>query len=102
MEHIKETHHDIDYVIFTGDSPAHDDWVQSTDKNLEHERVVLETITDNLPDIPLYITLGNHEGFPVNSFPTHQEVDTVISGDWLYGGALQYTWAASLDQQAKA
>ena len=34
----------------------------------------------------LHSAPGNHEGFTVNSFPTGAEIDTVVSGDWLYGG----------------
>ena len=37
MEHVAETHADIDYVIYTGDAPAHDVWLQTKEKNLEHQ-----------------------------------------------------------------
>ena len=34
--------------------------------------------------MPLYLTLGNHEGFPVNAFPTDAQEDSIVSGAWLY------------------
>ena len=34
--------------------------------------------------VPLYLTLGNHEGFPVNAFPTDAQEDSIASGAWLY------------------
>ena len=34
--------------------------------------------------MPVYLTLGNHEGFPVNAFPTDAEQNSVVSGAWLY------------------
>ena len=34
--------------------------------------------------MPLYLTLGNHEGFPVNAFPTDVQEDSIVSGAWLY------------------
>ena len=39
-----------------------------------------------LPDVPLYLTLGNHEGYPVNAFPTEDIIGEEFNGDWLYGG----------------
>ena len=102
VKHLAEAHTDLDYVIYTGDSPAHDVWLQTTDKNLEHQVFVLNTIDEYLPGIPVYLTLGNHEGFPVNSFPTSTEMGTIVSGDWLYGAVGELAWAANLEEDAQA
>ena len=48
--------------MFTGDAPAHDIWMQTRDNNFRHSEVLLTTIEKNLPDVPFYMTLGNHEG----------------------------------------
>ena len=32
----------------------------------------------------MYLTLGNHEGFPVNAFPTDAQENSIASGAWLY------------------
>lgn len=37
-------------------------------------------------DVPLYYTLGNHEGFPVNGFPTRDETNPDWEPDWIYNG----------------
>jgi len=101
MEHIAHTHSDIDYVIFTGDSPAHDVWLQTKEANLANQILVLDTIQTFLPEVPVLLCLGNHEGFPVNSFPTGDLVDSVVSGDWLYGGLAVEPWADNLEEEAR-
>ena len=32
----------------------------------------------------MFLTLGNHEGFPVNAFPTDAQENSIASGAWLY------------------
>ena len=46
---------DMDYIIYTGDSPAHDVWLQSKDKNLENERTVLDLLESSFPGVPVYL-----------------------------------------------
>ena len=46
---------DMDYIIYTGDSPAHDVWLQSKDKNLEKERTVLDLLESSFPGVPVYL-----------------------------------------------
>ena len=101
VRHIAATHTDLDYIIYTGDSPAHDIWLQTKERNLEHQEVVLSTLDQHLPGIPVYLPLGNHEGFPVNSFPTNTELGTVVSGDWLYNSVGDLAWANNLDEEAR-
>ena len=36
LEHVR-TVHDLDYIMITGDYPAHDVWLQSRYKNLEKD-----------------------------------------------------------------
>ena len=59
MEDIARTHPALDYIIYTGDSPAHDVWKQSKDRNLENELTVLDLIDSNFPGVPVY--LGNNQ-----------------------------------------
>ena len=58
MEDIARAHPDLDYIIYTGDSPAHDVWKQSKDRNLENELTVLDLIETHFPSVPVY--LGNN------------------------------------------
>ena len=55
MEDIARTHQDLDYIIYTGDSPAHDVWKQSKDRNLENELTVLDLIDTHFPGVPVYL-----------------------------------------------
>ena len=45
--------------------------------------------------------LGNHESFPVNMFPTHTELGTAVSGDWLYSGIADLAWADWLQPEER-
>jgi len=80
-----------DYIIWTGDLPAHNDWNQSR----SGQTFLLTNLTSLLlkyfPNTPVYPALGNHESDPVNSFPPNY-----ISGynniSWLYD-ALARAWS---------
>jgi sphingomyelin phosphodiesterase len=61
----------------------------------------MKNIVERFPDIPVYLALGNHEGFPVNEFTTEKESGTIVSMDWLYGGAVNLPWASSINEEAK-
>ena len=63
---------------------------------------ILRCFFSRFQNVPLLVTLGNHEGFPVNSFPTHHEDGSVVSGEWMYGGSLDLAWAQGLDEVARA
>merc|ERR1712223_301020 len=91
----------LDYIIYTGDAPAHDVWLQTKEKNLEHQLFVLDTFAALLPEVPLYLTLGNHEGFPVNAFPTDDQEDSIVSGAWLYEGLASHHWADNLEPEER-
>merc|ERR1719285_46947 len=101
MEHIVASHEDLDYVIYTGDAPAHDVWLQTPERNLAHQTTVLDALNSFFPALPVFLTLGNHEGFPVNSFPTATDRNSVVSGDWLYGSLANMSWAENIDQAAR-
>jgi len=92
---------DIDYLIYTGDAPAHDVWLQTKEKNLEHQLFVLDTFAALMPEVPVYLTLGNHEGFPVNAFPTDDQENSIVSGAWLYEGLASHQWADNLLPEEK-
>ena len=65
--HIKEEHGDeLDYIMITGDYPAHDVWAQSRDWNLAHSKKMSELVTQVFPDKLILTGVGNHESFPAN------------------------------------
>jgi len=88
-EHIKETHGDIDYIIMTGDYPAHDVWIQSRQNNLMHTKTVVDTVNEFFSGTPIYPSMGNHESFPCNSYPT-SNVNGKDNPAWLYNQLAEY------------
>lgn len=59
---------DIDFVLFTGDDPAHDIWQQSRASNMNSIRVVNDWLQACFLENPVFFAIGNHESFPVNMF----------------------------------
>ena len=49
MKSIAERHRDIDYVLLTGDFPAHDIWRQSRKDNLASSKVVVDIVRKYFP-----------------------------------------------------
>ena len=45
--------------------------------------------------------MGNHEGFPVDTFPTDAERGTNVSIEWLYDSVADLAWADNLDMEDK-
>ncbi|XP_014677717.1 PREDICTED: sphingomyelin phosphodiesterase-like [Priapulus caudatus] len=92
LEHISK-HEKFDYIMWTGDLPPHDVWMQTRESQLAIIRNVTELMLQYFPGKPIFPALGNHEGNPVNSFPP----DYVTGNDsmaWLYD-VLAETWTAS-------
>lgn len=57
---------DIGYIMLTGDYPGHDMWVQSRAKNLQHSKAMVDMVEEVFPDMPVILSMGNHESFPCN------------------------------------
>ena len=67
LEHIRDAHsEELDYIMLTGDFPAHDVWLQSREQNLASSKLVMEYIKEVFPDTQVFPSLGNHEPFPCN------------------------------------
>ncbi|KAJ8940101.1 hypothetical protein NQ318_016017, partial [Aromia moschata] len=66
LQHIQETHPDIDYIIWTGDLPPHDIWNQTREENLKILKDTVKQMSDMFPGAPIFPALGNHESAPVN------------------------------------
>ncbi|XP_039266810.2 sphingomyelin phosphodiesterase-like [Styela clava] len=87
-----------DYIIWTGDLPAHNDWSQSRDNQISVLYNLTSLLIKYFPKTPIYPSLGNHESFPVNSFPPRY-VDDNNSITWLYK-ALTKAWSPWLPADA--
>lgn len=70
MDNIKMVDEELDdegfeFAIFTGDMIDHEEARFQTFENaVESEKVSYEAMKNSLPDIPFYITLGNHDSYP--------------------------------------
>ena len=84
LEHIKSEHgDDIEYIMLTGDYPAHDVWLQSRDGNLQHSKKVMDLLKEVFPATLVLPSVGNHESFPCNNYPT-SSVSGYDNPGWLY------------------
>lgn len=87
--------HNFDFVIYTGDSPAHYVWETTADEVLEVSDKIAGLLNSAFPDTPVFSAIGNHESSPVNQFK-----GPGADGDaWLYDG-LAAAWAHNLPDQA--
>ncbi|KAK9730903.1 Acid sphingomyelin phosphodiesterase C-terminal region [Popillia japonica] len=84
LRHIAEEHKDIDYIIWTGDLPPHDVWNQTRGGNLYILEESVKQMEEAFPNIPIFPSLGNHEGVPAGSFPPPWVTETDASTSWLY------------------
>uniref|UniRef100_A0A1W7R9I3 Sphingomyelin phosphodiesterase n=1 Tax=Hadrurus spadix TaxID=141984 RepID=A0A1W7R9I3_9SCOR len=82
LKHISRNHK-IDYVLWTGDIPAHDIWNQSRSDQVFLLRYISELMSTYFKGLPIFPALGNHESYPVNSFPI-PEITGKRSVSWLY------------------
>ncbi|XP_065062750.1 sphingomyelin phosphodiesterase-like [Rhopilema esculentum] len=82
LQHIKDNHKDIDYVLWTGDVPAHNIWNQSRHDQVSALQFAGETLSKYFPNLKVFPCIGNHEGAPVNSFPP-PFINDGHSNDWL-------------------
>ena len=66
LEHLAQNKKEFDWIYWTGDLPAHDDWNQTR----SDQQLLLQLLTKQmefyLGDVKIYPTLGNHESAPVN------------------------------------
>ena len=83
-----------DFILYTGDDPAHDIWHQNRSTNLAAIAWVSAALLRYFPDIPVLSAVGNHEAAPVNQFGG-PGVDS-----WLYE-ALVLDWAYYLPNDAQ-
>ena len=57
---------EIDYIMFTGDYPAHDTWLQSRENNKQHGKAATDLMKQYFPDSTILPNIGNHEAWPCN------------------------------------
>ena len=61
----------FDYIVWTGDLPAHYVWLSSQNDTAFLMQYITDMFLKYFPHTPVYSTLGNHEGVPVNRCAFH-------------------------------
>ncbi|CAI5455291.1 unnamed protein product [Caenorhabditis angaria] len=85
MKHISKTVKDIDYIIITGDFEAHDSWDYTEDLTKENMNNMTNVFLNYFPGIPVYVSIGNHEGVPQDAMAPHTMPEYDKRGpQWLY------------------
>ncbi|XP_046563304.1 sphingomyelin phosphodiesterase-like [Haliotis rubra] len=99
FEHLHNRSAEYDYVMWTGDLPAHDIWNQSRGDQLSALDRLTQLFKKYFPNKTIYSALGNHESAPVNSFPP-PFITNNNSISWLYN-AIADSWLNWLPQDTK-
>ncbi|VIO95403.1 Uncharacterized protein BM_BM1724 [Brugia malayi] len=73
----------IDYILVGGDYESHMDWTYTKEDHLKTIRNLSAVLHKYFENTPIYWTLGNHEGVPVNSFAPHY-IPEKYRPQWLY------------------
>ncbi|VDK44832.1 unnamed protein product [Anisakis simplex] len=82
LQHLNETQK-FDYIMLSGDYMSHLDWAYTKKDHLDILINLTATLDEYFPETPIYWTLGNHEGVPVNSFAPHF-IPERFQPQWLY------------------
>ncbi|XP_065178037.1 sphingomyelin phosphodiesterase-like [Sycon ciliatum] len=89
LEHVAKEEK-FDYIIFTGDVPAHNVWNQTRDDITSAITFVCDLFKKYFPGAKIFPAVGNHESSPVNSFPppsitgkdSHQWLRDSLAENW--------------------
>uniref|UniRef100_A0A9J2P5J3 Sphingomyelin phosphodiesterase n=1 Tax=Ascaris lumbricoides TaxID=6252 RepID=A0A9J2P5J3_ASCLU len=73
----------FDYMLLSGDYMSHLDWAYTKQGHLEVITNLTSMLDHYFPGTPVFWTLGNHEGVPVNSFAPHS-IPEKFQPRWLY------------------
>ena len=66
--HHLATLRDIDFVLYGGDNPPHDLWVETEQSQMDVEISVIHMFKKYLPNTPIYPVLGNHDSYPESEY----------------------------------
>ncbi|PAV58477.1 hypothetical protein WR25_22037 [Diploscapter pachys] len=103
MKHINQTVKDLDMIIITGDFEAHDSWDYSEELTIENMNNMTNVFLKYFPGIPVYISIGNHEGVPQDAMAPHTMPEYDKRGpQWLYKIMVDMWSNWISDEKAKA
>ncbi|KAK9884420.1 hypothetical protein WA026_007267 [Henosepilachna vigintioctopunctata] len=102
LNEIRTSQRDIDYIYFTGDIIAHNDWETSKMSNLKTIKEFYDYIFQHFPNISVYPILGNHEAYPCNLYSPlniSESSKNSIGTRWLFDAVAEY-WSKWLPKSA--
>nr|XP_002130732.2 sphingomyelin phosphodiesterase-like [Ciona intestinalis] len=91
----------FDYILWTGDVPAHDVWSQNRLNQLYMLHNITSLLVQYFPNTPVFPAVGNHDSFPSNNFPPASvNTGAAYSAQWFYN-ALWKAWSVWLPSSTK-
>uniref|UniRef100_A0A6P7FSC4 Sphingomyelin phosphodiesterase 1-like n=1 Tax=Diabrotica virgifera virgifera TaxID=50390 RepID=A0A6P7FSC4_DIAVI len=101
LQHISNTHRDLDYIYFTGDIVDHTVWNTTIESNTEVINLAFRALQENFPTTPVFSVIGNHESQPSNVYAPDKEdiVAKGLSTNWLYD-LMAKLWSPWLPESA--
>ncbi|XP_063706470.1 sphingomyelin phosphodiesterase-like [Culicoides brevitarsis] len=81
---MNQLHGDADHVYFAGDIIDHGVWETSTYGNIINIETIMALMKIELPLVPIFATLGNHEAHPVNIYAPSYITEPSLSSKWLF------------------
>lgn len=85
---------DVDFMLWTGDSVPHVAATHlSTELNKEIIRNITQLMHDQFPSVPIYATFGNHDYYPRDQYPPHN--NEVYNATYL----LWHSWIGDVSQE---
>jgi len=54
----------VDFLVWTGDDPGHDDGTQTPELNLEAVLALTDAFKTYLPGLRVFPAFGNHDAYP--------------------------------------
>ncbi|CAD5234594.1 unnamed protein product [Bursaphelenchus xylophilus] len=101
LKHASTKQGRIDYIVVAGDLESHADWEYSKEGHLETINILFPLFNKYFPRTPLYFSLGNHEGYPVDNVAPHS-VPEKFQMTWLYDAMLKHfgRWLTVKDQNS--
>ncbi|XP_072399673.1 sphingomyelin phosphodiesterase 1-like [Diabrotica undecimpunctata] len=68
LQHISNTHEDLDFIYFTGGVMDHTIWKSSAHSMIESIFLAFKALEEAFPDTPVFPVIGNHDSSPPNMF----------------------------------
>ncbi|CAD6185574.1 unnamed protein product [Caenorhabditis auriculariae] len=90
LDNIVANNGKLDYIVVSGDLMSHADWDYNNVTHIAKIHNISDELRSRFPDTPIYFTVGNHEGVPIDNITPHF-TPKKYHMDWLYA-AMADSW----------